>query len=62
VSASLVDYVEHVSALHHSALIIERNSLTELIRRAKTKDGKRPWQLRRRIVDVLLSRNTRGLR
>lgn len=48
--------------LHHSALIIERNSLTKLIRLAASKDAKRPFQLRRRIVEALLNRNTRGMR
>lgn len=61
-SASLVEYVEHAAMLHHSALIIERNSLAKLIRLAASKEAKRPLQLRRRIVQALLNRNTRGMR
>ena len=61
-STALVEYVEFVAPLCHNALMIERQSLTRLIRRAKTKEAKRPFQLRRRIVEALLARNTRGLR
>lgn len=59
---ALVEYVERIASRDHDWLISERKRLIADENGQSTKEGKRPFQLRRRIVDALLSRNTRGLR
>ena len=59
---ALVEYVERIASRDHDWLISERKRLIEDARGQSSKSDKRPLQLRRRIVQALLARNTRGLR
>lgn len=61
-NSDLVEYVERIASRDHDWLISERKRLIDDARGQSLKSDKRPFQLRRRIVDALLSRNTRGLR